>query len=367
MPRVWVLCLIVSLLWLPSASAAPTQTGEQLYLAACATCHGPDGRGAPPEALGFDGVEPPDFSDCNFATREADVDWLGVAHRGGPGRAFAREMASFGAALDRPQLQRILAHIRTFCDDRRWPRGELNFPRPFATEKAFPEDEAVISSSAAIDGPGNIANKFVYEQRFGPRSQFELIVPFGWSETLGPGSGNAWEGGVGDIAVGMKHVMAASFDRGSIVSVAGEIKLPTGSESKGFGSGTTIFEPFVSFGQRLPKRSFVQIQTGAEIPFDRDHSDEGFFRVALGRMFRTQEFGRLWVPMVEFTGGAELDAPSSVHWDVIPQVQVSISTRQHILGCAGVRLPVNDRDDKDPQLVLYLLWDWFDGGLTDGW
>jgi hypothetical protein len=33
----------------------------------------------------------------------------------------------------------------------------------------------------------------------------------------------------------------------------------------------------------------------------------------------------------------------------------------------GVRLPVNDREGRDTQVITYLLWDWFDGGLWDGW
>ena len=33
----------------------------------------------------------------------------------------------------------------------------------------------------------------------------------------------------------------------------------------------------------------------------------------------------------------------------------------------GVRVPVNETAGRDTQLVMYLLWDWFDGGFFDGW
>jgi hypothetical protein len=33
----------------------------------------------------------------------------------------------------------------------------------------------------------------------------------------------------------------------------------------------------------------------------------------------------------------------------------------------GVRAPLNDRQGRHPRLMVYLLWDWFDGGLRDGW
>ena len=48
-------------------------------------------------------------------------------------------------------------------------------------------------------------------------------------------------------------------------------------------------------------------------------------------------------------------------------MQVSLSKRQHILASAGVRMPVNNTAGRNTQVVFYVLWDWFDGGLRDGW
>jgi hypothetical protein len=48
-------------------------------------------------------------------------------------------------------------------------------------------------------------------------------------------------------------------------------------------------------------------------------------------------------------------------------MQVTLSTRQHVMASAGVRLPVNAREQRHPQLLFYLLWDWFDGPLFGGW
>lgn len=367
MPRTFHVIVVAAVIAaVPFAHGAPMRSGEELYRAACAACHGMDGRGAPQGAVGFE-IPLPDLTDCSFATREGDPDWLAVVHDGGPARAFAREMPAFGDALDREELQRALDHSRTFCGNPAWPRGELNLPRPIATEKAYPEDEVVISSAAAIDGPGAVSNKLIYEQRIGPRSQFELIVPFGWEEQSRPGAPRAWYGGIGDIAAGMKHVVYHSLRRGSIFSVAGEVKLPTGSERRGFGGGATVVEPFLAFGQLLPADSFFHLQAGAEFPVNDDAPNEGFLRLAGGRTFTPRPFGRTWTPMLELLGAGRLDSEERVHWDVLPQIQVSLSTRQHVLACIGVRAPLNDRSARDPQLVMYLLWDWFDGGLTDGW
>ena len=53
----------------------------------------------------------------------------------------------------------------------------------------------------------------------------------------------------------------------------------------------------------------------------------------------------------------------AAEWDVVPQMQVSLSKLQHVLLSVGVRVPLNEREDRKPQLLTYLLWDWFDGGL----
>jgi hypothetical protein len=33
----------------------------------------------------------------------------------------------------------------------------------------------------------------------------------------------------------------------------------------------------------------------------------------------------------------------------------------------GYQVPVNHRGERSPQFRMYMLWDWFDGGLFSGW
>ena len=360
-----VLTMGSSVLWTQAsvqpASAHGSRSGQELYLSACSGCHGADGRGVAKGRVAFE-EELPDFTDCSFASREPDSDWIGVAHDGGPARGFSEMMPAFGDALSQEELGLIMAYIRTMCTSDAWPRGELNLPRPLVTEKAYPEDEAVITSAISAEGPGSVMNKLVYEKRFGARNQYEVILPFGWQES------DRWNGGIGDIAVSVKRAFFHSSKTGSIFSGTFEVKLPTGNEDKGFGKGTTVFEPFVSFGQLLPADSFLHFQGGFELPADTSKGhNEAFWRFVLGRTFTQGNWGRAWSPMIEFLGGKDLECGEKVKWDVVPQMQVTLNTRQHIMLNVGLRIPVTESSSRHTEVLIYLLWDWFDGGFFEGW
>lgn len=357
------------LIALSAVAASDTTTPAKVYGAACAACHGVDGTGAPAEVVAFE--EPlPDFTDCSFATREPDADWAAVTHVGGPVRGFSTMMPAFGDALTDEEVEMALAHVRTFCPLPAWPRGELNLPRALITEKAYVEDEAVFTVATPTEGSGAVMNEFVYERRFGARNQLELVVPFGFLERTpaAPGDPDGWTAGLGDVGVGVKRAVFHSLRSGTILSVGGEVFLPTGDEDDGFGRGTTLFEPFVAFGQFLPGDGFLHVQGGLELPADRDVAEnEAFWRAAFGRSFTTGRWGRTWSPMVELLGARELTAGEPVHWDLVPQLQVTLNTRQHVMANVGVRIPLNDADIRQTELIVYLLWDWFDGGFFEGW
>lgn len=361
-PLLALLALSAPLVAVSRQAAAPDRTPEQVYRAACQNCHGPSGKGVPQTTLGFE-LPVPDFTDCSFATREPDSDWLAVISDGGPARAFSKLMPAFREALTQAEMDAALSHVRGFCGDEAWPRGELNLPRPLVTEKAFPEDEAVLTTAITPEGGTSVANRLVYEKRIGPRSQVEVVVPYGFRDS-GPG----WVNGIGDVAVGFKRSLYHDHRKGTILSVTGEIVLPTGDEKDGFGKGYTIFEPFVTFGQILPADSFVQFQGGVEIPSDPGRAaKEAFWRTTLGTSVSQNAYGRTWSPMVEVIGFRELEEGQRTHWDLVPQMQVTLSTRQHIMANVGVRIPVNEREGRHPQILFYLLWDWFDGPLFGGW
>ncbi len=349
--------------WAAQQTTRPS-TGGELYHWACAACHGAGGTGASRETVGFD-LPLPDFRDCNFTAREHDKDWSAIVHDGGPARGFSPIMPSFGEALSEDEIQRILGYVRGFCAERAWPRGELNLPRPLVTEKAFPEDEAVITTVINAEGPAAVSHKITYEKRIRARNQVEVSAPFAYRNR----PQGAWAGGVGDLSLAFKRVLAHSLRTGSIVSATAETVLPTGDSARGFGKGVTVLEFFGAYGQALPSDSFVQIQGGIEAPTRPSEAPRAaFWRTAAGRSFAQKNgFGRTWSPMVELLADRDFETGAKTNWDVVPQLQVTLSTRQHIMASFGVRAPVNNTAARPVQFMFYLLWDWFDGGLREGW
>jgi hypothetical protein len=277
-------------------------------------------------------------------------------------------MPAFRDALAPEQARMILSHVRTFCTEPSWPNGDLNFPKALVTEKAFPEDEVVVTTTAAVEGPGALTTKAVYERRIGARTQVEFVVPLRAERQSSGDAGSAqWASGVGDMAVAAKRVLLHSRARGHIVSATAEVVTPTGSETKGFGGGHATIEPFLTYGQLLPRDWFVQTQSGVGFPLERDIAREAFWRVTFGKSFTPVTWGRMWSPMVEILGARELATGEAALWDVLPEMQVTLSTRQHVRLNVGVRVPLNEASTRSTTVLTYLLWDWYEGSFFDGW
>src|SRR5229473_5247969 len=341
------------------------QAGEKVFKSACAACHGSDGRGTAKEIAGFERPRTfPDFTACDQTSPEPNVTWKDVILHGGPSRGFSDIMPSFSDALTSEQIDDVIAYLRGLCRNPHWPRGELNLPRALVTEKAYPEDEVVISTALNAQGAPGGTTHIIHEQRFGMMNQIEVDVPINFQD-----QSHTWYGGIGDTTLGVKRTMFSSLPSGSILSLFGGAILPTGNRARGFGTGTTTFETFAAFDQLFPTNTFIQTQFGAALPRHTDIAPQSiFFNTAIGLSFAANHgLGRLWSPMFEFVGARNLVDNAKVNWDVVPQMQVTISRRQHVRANLGVRVPVNNTSGRQIQVVFYLLWDWFDGRLNEGW
>lgn len=361
-----VLALAARPILAQSAGAEHLTSGKEIYEAGCAGCHGRDGKGAPQSTTVFERPRTfPDFTQCDQTTPEDNLAWKSVIRDGGPSRGFSPIMPSFREALNPGQIESVVQYMRGFCKSSGWPRGELNLPLALGTEKAYPENEAVIRTTVNAHGAPGITNEIVHEQRFGVKNQIEVSVPVTFQR---PERGR-WYGGVGDIGLGLKRVLFSSLERGSILSVQGGVAFPTGSRAHGLGTGVTTFETFAAYAQILPWRSFIQLQGGADLPVDTAKSPQNvFMRTAVGKSFsQDRGLGRLWSPMVELLADKTLAAGEKTNLDVMPEFQVTLSKRQHVRFDVGLRIPATNTRDRQMQVMFYLLWDWQDGRLTEGW
>ena len=349
----------------PGSFHADAKAGEKVWKTGCVACHGADGRGAPQTMTGFKRPDTfPDFTRCDQTTPEYDLAYKDVIVNGGPSRGFSQIMPAFGKALTDKEINDVIAYMRGFCTNPHWPRGALNLPRALVEEKAFPEDEEVLSSVTNVSGAPGVEIHEIHEQRFGVHNQIEVDTPL-----LFQHQNQTWYGGLGDITFGLKREMFSSLRTGSILALQGEISVPTGNYSRGLGAGTTSFGTFATFGQLFRTNTFIQSQFGADLPVDTTKSPQAiFWYTAIGQSLAPNHgLGRLWSPMTEFLLNRDLATGATNNWDVLPEVQVTISRRQHIRGNIGLRIPMTNTTGRQKQVMFYLLWDWADGKLTEGW
>ena len=370
--------LLVFILLLPSAAFAQSakdlnlETGEEIYISACAGCHGPDGRGQPETTLGF---EPPatfpDFTDCNGSTRESTLQWSSVIHDGGRARAFVEIMPSFGPprnpALTDDEIRKVIAYVRTFCaDDPKWPTGDFNFARPMFTEKAFPEDESVLMTAINTEGTPGVRHNLIVEKRFGAITNIELRFRGAFTQL----PSGAWAGSIGDTSFEFKRSLLVKNRTGTLLAWGNEITLPTGDPARGLGSGITKLESFLSLGQILPRTSYVQAQIGIEgPPFHRHEvATELYSRTTVGKAFsQNRGFGRTWTLAGEMVAIRALGPFRQWTIDAVPQMQVTLSRRQHMRLGVGISIPAVNAGTRQTQVLFYLLWDMFDGSWNEGW
>jgi hypothetical protein len=314
--------------------------------------------------VGFD-VRLPDFTDCSATSPEMQADWAAVIRDGGPVRGFNRIMPAFRDLLTPEQIRSVVAYLRTLCPDPRWPHGEFNVPLAETIEKAFPEDEVVLTSAVATRAPRSVESHLIFEKRFGVRSQLEVDVPFGFVARPGDAS---WAGGLGDVSLAGKHVFLASPASGTIVSGLAGVILPTGDQATGLGTGTTAFEGYILGAQLLPARSFFQFQGGVTLPTDLSRAPRSaFWGGSLGTTVPFGPISRIWSPIVDVTGSRDLVSGAPADWSVVPQFQLSLSALQHVRANVGVNIPLTQRDTRSAQLLAYILWDTADGPLLQGW
>jgi len=254
------------------------------------------------------------------------------------------------------EIRAVVQFVRGFCGDPRYPSGDLNFPRPVFVEKAFPEDEAVLSyqyesASRALTSSWEAA----LEKRVGPRGDFEASLPV----TLVDSDNGADTAGVGDIGLSYKHTLLADPEWRAIVSPRLAITFPTGKTAEGIGAGTTIFNPQLLSGGALGP-FVLQTEISAELPVDSARADRQML-YAFALQYRVGPDKKSAVVGMEFQQTQSLD--SSAHADTVigPEFYLPLSRRGHVALGVAAQLPIAGVRPYDWLFGSFLLWDFADG------
>jgi hypothetical protein len=317
-------------LWASSLSAQ----GDSLYAAWCSRCHGADARGTPAASVRTD-VPPADLASCPVSTAETEQQWVGVVTRGGAAFGLSLDMPAYGDAATAEQIRMVVRYVRSLCRERGWPPGELNFPRPFLVEKAFPENEVIVAAHGR-------AQDLIYERRIGRRAQLESVL-----STVLDSLDRPFDG----VTVALKYNLWHSLEPRALASVGLEATPALGRRDR------WEVEPFAAAG--IERAGFV-LQGEVLGSWEETEGVGGAsIRLGVGR-----EVGR-FVPMVE--AGWDLPHEGAQQLAFYPQLWIQLSRLGHVAGSLGAELPTIGPAPRRPKLVAFLLWDFADGPLLHGW
>ena len=307
--------------------------GRVVFQQSCFLCHGSDAKGTGYLADSLP-VQPANLTSCRI-TSEDPVEMIeGVVRHGGAWAGLSPAMPAWEGTLSDQQIADVASYVKTLCADSDWVPGELNLPRPLITEKAFPEQEAILGARFGRNGQ-KVTELFAdLEYRLHGRTAIEVVPRYLWMR----GTGGS-ESGIGDTSIAVRHVVAWNPVQLWLATIGLEVSLPTGSKSRGLGTGEVVFEPFVRAGWDW-HQVVLQTSLALVLPTETSNMNAAFaYDIAIGRYFQPDP--RLQItPMVEFnsetrmTGAAKGDTRSAVapeirvkwlQWSAAVGVQVPIT------------------------------------------
>lgn len=323
--------------FLALALQASADTGEVLYSSWCSSCHGANGTGQA-KAMVRTEVPPADLADCATSTAEPEERWTKIITDGGASVGLSIDMPAFGEGATPEQLRALVRYIRSLCREPGWPPGELNLPRAFLVEKAYPENEVVLVNQGR-------EQEAIYERRLGKRFQMEAAA----HTTTEPG------GVFQALSAALKYNLWHSLERRALATLGLEVTPAMGRQD------VWEAEPYFAFGWNPGGVALVQGELLAALEEGQGLA-AGELRLGVGR-----QVGRL-VPMVEGgwtvprgAGGAQQS------FAFYPQLWVQLSRLGHVAASAGAELPVAGALPRPARLIAFILWDFGDAPLLRGW
>ena len=345
-------------LWLLASACLATgllaaDEGQEIYAAACASCHGTDGGGLPaghPNLESFS-APPTSFLDGMFVSTEPFDDWMLVVQYGGSALGLSDQMPAYGEVYDEQQLRAVVTYIKSLTPLHGYPPGELSFLRPIRTIKPFPENEALVigryDDAPDPDETSTLRTTLYYGARFGKRAQYEIKAT-----SIDPRSGTSHE----EVELGIKYALFDDIERSLLLGAGLEVEIPIDSEE------SEVAVPWISVAQGLGDWT---LQTGLRLELPFDDTGAGAAEVSSALHYMHTLWPRRVFPGLElravqpFKGGHTFVS-------VIPQAVAGLTRGGHVGLGLGIEAPLSD-EPWDYRAHLFLTWDFADGSLFAGW
>ena len=115
-------------------------------------------------------------------------------------------------------------------------------------------------------------------------------------------------------------------------------------------SSVCDLQPDIALGRIAHLHGGVGMPVGSD-----DAYAESFWRVAVGKTIVERRWYRAWSRWLSSSARGRSRRERACFWDAVPQVQVSLSKRQHVLLNVGIRVPVNPQEGRRGTMMTYLL------------
>ncbi|MCG8380189.1 MAG: cytochrome c [Proteobacteria bacterium] len=347
-------------------SAKEAMSASEIYKNNCAVCHGDSGK--PDEKNPMfkqSGILPANFTDPLFSSREPSKDWFLVVKEGGAAKGFSEVMPAFKEILSDLQIKKVVKYIKTLAGKHDYPSGDMNFILPIRTKKAFPEDEIVwklrFQDDANNSDNDQVRKVLEIEKRIFKKTQLSMEISHKFDDDIDDGDGN-----IDQIEPGIKHVVYENQSIQFITSVGVLFAIKT-EES----SSSNEFIPYIATAKRITDSITFQGTARSTLPTDEFSKGNvelsGVMHWSPGVWPQSINPGMELVASFPIDRGTGAGNKSFSRLSLIPQAQIGLNKRGHIMLNLGVEVPLNDTDRYDYRAYAYLIWDFADGGLFDGW
>jgi len=329
----------------------PLLHGREVFEQNCIMCHGADAKGTGQLAAALP-VRPANLTDCKLTAEDPVEVVQGIIRHGGPYAGRSSVMPAFGTVLSNSDIADLARYVKSLCTDPDWVPGELNFPRPLLTGKAYPEQEMIVSGRFGRNGTNVSEYLGILEYRVNGLTNIEITSR---ALSINPNIGPT-ESGLGDTALSVKRVVAFSSLYRTLASAGVELTLPTGSDRRGLGNGSFVFEPNLRAGVDW-KQFVVQVAGAVAFPARTSNiNSQATLDVAIGRYFFPDP--RLQItPMIELNTTTRISGPSygETKSAILPQVRVKWLV--WALG-VGVQAPITRARDFEVRPLFDLVYEY---------